>query len=87
MAKEKIKEYTNGEITVVWKPERCYHAKNCIHELPDVYNPNERPWIKIENATTEALQQQVKTCPSGALTYYMNNETKYERRDHSSSSY
>ncbi|MFK7807805.1 MAG: (4Fe-4S)-binding protein [Saprospiraceae bacterium] len=76
MEKEKIKEYTNGEITIVWKPGKCYHAGNCVKMLPKVYNPKERPWIKIENATTVELQNQVAECPSGALTYYMNDAEK-----------
>lgn len=73
------KEYTNGEITVVWQPEKCIHSKICIQMLPKVYRPNERPWIQIENGTTAALQEQVKKCPSGALTYYMNGGEKEER--------
>ena len=36
----------------------------------------ERPWIKIENATTEQLKNQINKCPSGALSYYMNKLEK-----------
>ena len=38
-------------------------------ELTNVYHPKERPWIKMENATTEELIAQIKKCPSGALSY------------------
>lgn len=69
---EKKKEYTNGEITIIWQPEICQHAGVCVRMLPQVYNPKERPWIKPMNATTEELIQQVNSCPSGALTYRMN---------------
>ena len=68
----KIKEYTNGEVTVIWKPELCKHAGICVKTLPEVYNPNEKPWIKAENGTTQALIDQINQCPSGALTYRMN---------------
>ena len=71
---EKIVEYTNGEITVVWKPDRCRHAGMCVKMLPEVYHPKERPWVKPENATTGQLIAQIGKCPSGALTYRMNNE-------------
>ena len=71
---DKKKEYSNGEITIVWQPEKCIHSGVCVQTLPKVYNPKERPWIKIENATTEELKDQVSKCPSGALSYYMNNE-------------
>ncbi len=70
------KEYSNGEITVTWRPDLCIHAGNCIQMLPDVYRPNERPWIRLENATTEELIKQIKCCPTGALSYLSNNESK-----------
>jgi uncharacterized Fe-S cluster protein YjdI len=70
---EKIKEYSNGEVTVVWKPRSCIHSEICIKGLPDVFQPTEKPWIKVEAASTEELINQVKQCPSGALSHYMNN--------------
>ena len=35
------KEYTNGEIVIVWQPELCTHAGICVKMLPQVYNPRE----------------------------------------------
>ena len=62
------KEYSNGEITIVWQPKLCIHSGVCVKTLPQVYNPQERPWIKPENATTRELLDQVAKCPSGALS-------------------
>jgi len=70
----KTKEYSNGEVTIVWKPESCIHSAICVKGLGDVFQPKERPWIKIDAASTEAIIKQVKACPSGALGYYMNGE-------------
>ena len=70
----KIKEYSNGEVTIVWKPDACIHSAICVDGLGDVFQPKEKPWIKIDAASTEALVKQVKACPSGALSYYMNGE-------------
>jgi len=39
-----------------------------------VFNPNEKPWIKMDGASTERIIEQVKKCPSGALSYFMNDE-------------
>ncbi|TRZ41872.1 (4Fe-4S)-binding protein [Robertkochia solimangrovi] len=64
----KTLEYSNGEITILWKPELCQHSGICVKTLPEVYNPKDRPWIKIENASSEALIDQVSKCPSGALS-------------------
>lgn len=74
MSKEIVKEYTNGDLTVVWKPAKCIHAGICVNTLPQVYDPKAKPWIKAENATIEELQAQINQCPSGALSYYMKGE-------------
>ncbi len=75
---EKVKEYSNGELTIVWKPNLCIHAAECVKRLPEVYNPKARPWINAENASTEALKEQIKACPSGALSYKMDTEEDQE---------
>ncbi len=63
-----LKEYSNGEVIIVWQPKKCTHSGVCVKTLPKVYNPKERPWIKPENASTEELITQVAKCPSGALS-------------------
>lgn len=73
---EKVIEYTNGEVTVIWKPEICQHAGICVKMLPLVYRPKERPWVRPEFATTAELIDQINHCPSGALTYRMNSDKK-----------
>ena len=70
------KEYSNGEITIVWKPKLCTHAGVCVRTLPEFYNPKASPWVKQENATSEALMNQIDKCPSGALSYYLNEKIK-----------
>lgn len=76
---EIVKEYTNGELTVVWKPKTCIHAGICVKTLPNVYKPNEKPWITAENASTQELKDQISKCPSGALSYYMNDADNPEQ--------
>ncbi|VAW20902.1 hypothetical protein MNBD_BACTEROID01-1584 [hydrothermal vent metagenome] len=82
---EKIKEYTNGEITILWEPAKCIHAGECVKALPKVYDPKAKPWIKIENATTDELKSQINKCPSAALSYKENKSedskiTTYETK-------
>lgn len=74
MPKETLK-YTNDEVTVVWKPKVCIHSTICWKGLLSVFNPKERPWIKMDGASTEQIIEQVRKCPSGALSYYLNAET------------
>lgn len=64
------KEYSNGEVVVTWQPEKCTHSGRCVRGLPQVFNPKKRPWIAIEQASSEQLVAQVKACPSAALGYY-----------------
>ncbi|NNE26440.1 MAG: hypothetical protein HKN09_06320 [Saprospiraceae bacterium] len=69
------KEYSNGEITVTWEPNKCIHSGNCVRGLSSVFKPNEKPWIKVENASSEEMMKVIDNCPSGALGYYKNAET------------
>ena len=70
--KEIVKEYSNGELTVVWKANKCIHSGICVKSLPNVYHPKEKPWIKPELASTQELKARINKCPSGALSFYMN---------------
>ena len=70
------KKYTNGEITVVWKPGTCIHSEICFNGLSSVFNPKKRPWINMDGAETERIAEQIKKCPSGALSFYYNDEEK-----------
>jgi uncharacterized Fe-S cluster protein YjdI len=72
--KEIIKRYTNGEVTVIWQPAKCIHSTICFRGLPEVFDPNKRPWVNAQGASTERIVAQVKDCPSGALSYFMNGE-------------
>ena len=65
-------EYSNKDITIVWQPKVCQHAAVCVKSLPNVYKPKGKPWITIENASTDELKTQISQCPSGALSFYEN---------------
>ncbi|MDF2456397.1 MAG: hypothetical protein K0R51_2390 [Cytophagaceae bacterium] len=75
------KKYTNGEMTIVWQPALCIHSRICWSNslgLPSVFKPMEKPWITMEGSTTERIIEQIKKCPSGALSFYFNNEVSKE---------
>jgi uncharacterized Fe-S cluster protein YjdI len=67
-------EYSNGEVTVVWKPKLCQHSTNCWKGLGSVFKPKEKPWIKVDGASSQEIIEQVKKCPSGALSFYLNKD-------------
>lgn len=70
------KKYTNGEVTIVWKPDMCIHSAICFRGLGEVFDPKKRPWVNPQGADTEKIVAQVKKCPSGALSYFMNEEAE-----------
>jgi len=63
------KTYTNGEITVIWKPRVCIHSGKCVQGLGPVFNVNARPWINMQGSGSDSMVKQVEQCPSGALSY------------------
>lgn len=74
--KEITKKYTNDDVTVVWKPDLCIHSKKCWKGLGEVFNPNRRPWIDINAASSADIMEQVEQCPSGALSYIKNDKAE-----------
>ena len=70
--------YSNKDITVVWRPKLCIHSTRCWKGLIEVFNPKERPWVKMEGADTNRIIAQVLECPSGALSYFRNGAKEEE---------
>jgi len=75
---QKTFKYSNNDITIIWQPDLCMHSTKCWKELIAVFNPKEKPWIKMDGAGTERIIEQVKRCPSGALSFIMNEEQNHE---------
>lgn len=70
------KHYSNGEVTIVWQPALCTHSTVCwkgATGLREVFHPQTRPWITPEGSSTGKIVEQVKKCPSGALSFFMND--------------
>jgi uncharacterized Fe-S cluster protein YjdI len=61
------KEYATEEIVVEWEPRLCYHSQNCVRSLPQVFDDSRRPWVKVDAASADEVEDAVARCPSGAL--------------------
>ncbi|MBS1722159.1 MAG: (4Fe-4S)-binding protein [Armatimonadetes bacterium] len=61
-------EYTRDGVTVVWRPDVCQHSGICALGLPAVFNPFVHPWINMDGAELEQIVEQVRQCPSGAIS-------------------
>jgi len=76
---EKILSYSTEEIKVTWDLKRCIHAEECVHGLPNVFDPNKKPWIQPQHAAVDELTGVIKRCPTGALHYQLMSEDKEEQ--------
>ena len=56
--KDITKEYTNGDVTIVWQSAKCTHSGNCVRNNPEVFKPKEKPWITPENSETEKIRRE-----------------------------
>ena len=67
--KSKPRSYKGAGITVSYDARRCIHAAECVHGLPEVFDPERRPWIEPDGASPEQVAAVVKACPTGALEF------------------
>lgn len=70
--------YSNGDNVVLWRPKRCIHSGICVRGLGTVFDVTRRHWIDILAATSDEIVAQVEKCPSGALTWENEPESRIE---------
>jgi uncharacterized Fe-S cluster protein YjdI len=75
------RRYKNDEITVYWKPTACIHASYCYRELIEVFDPSRRPWVDMNGSTTSRIIEVVNLCPTEALAWKWNDDTKNDSVD------
>ncbi len=72
--------YKGEKITIHDNRGICAHAGRCTDGLAAVFHLREEPWIYPNSADAEAIIATINQCPSGALSYSVNEE---EHRDRS----
>jgi CDGSH-type Zn-finger protein/uncharacterized Fe-S cluster protein YjdI len=66
---DSIHTYESDDITVSYDVDRCIHAAECVRGLPNVFDPERRPWIDPDQAEAGAIADVIRQCPTGALQY------------------
>ena len=46
-----------------------YPLRELIRSLPSVFDTKARPWVNIDGAERDQIEEVVNTCPSGALKF------------------
>jgi CDGSH-type Zn-finger protein len=73
--------YEGKEITIHDNRKICAHAAICTDKLNSVFKYGQEPWIDPDGAKTEETINTIKECPSGALSYTINDgEHKDQQR-------
>ena len=72
--KNPIQEYKTDAIIVRFDPRVCIHSGVCVRGLRAVFDVEKRPWVNVEGASAEAIAEQIKRCPSGALSFELRKK-------------
>lgn len=67
-------QFSNSDITITYQPRMCTNAGRCAKELSDVFQTSVIPWIDLDGAPYQKIIDQVKKCPSGALTFQLHQK-------------
>jgi uncharacterized Fe-S cluster protein YjdI len=63
------RSYGDAGFRVLWDATRCIHTGICLRRLPEVFDVNARPWVRLDGASEEAVAEAIRACPTGALRY------------------
>ncbi|MGL1889458.1 MAG: CDGSH iron-sulfur domain-containing protein [Reichenbachiella sp.] len=61
--------YQGKKVTIHDNRGVCAHAGRCTDGLPSVFHLKEEPWIYADSASAEEIIDTINKCPSGALSY------------------
>lgn len=66
---DKTYTYDGDDLTVTYDLTRCIHAAECVRGLPEVFDPDRKPWVNPDAASADAVAEVIHRCPTGALHY------------------
>ena len=76
--KEIIQKYKGKQITIIFNRSICAGAGLCVRNFPKIYKNASENWIFPDEESIEEVKKSIKTCPSGALSYELQNDNSRE---------
>jgi CDGSH-type Zn-finger protein len=76
---DKLENHEGNGITIHDNRGLCAHAGRCTDGLPVVFRLGKEPWIAASGADAETIARTIQQCPSGALSYSINDELYRDR--------
>ena len=83
-SKDRLDTYQGKKITIHDNRSICAHAGYCTDGLPSVFRLREDPFVDPDGAGIEEIIDIVKQCPSGALTYTLEDDSDTRTIDETS---
>jgi CDGSH-type Zn-finger protein len=77
---DRVDPYEGHDITILDNRGICQHAGFCTDNLPSVFKLHQEPWIDPDAAPGTVIANQIRQCPSGALSHSHDDSIKRETK-------
>lgn len=71
---DRMETFRGKNITIHSNRGVCCHVAHCVELLPEVFRKGKQPRIDPDAAKPEEIAKLIRMCPSGALSYTMDNK-------------
>lgn len=76
VSKDRLDTYQGKKIIIHDNRSICAHAGYCTDGLPKVFRHREGPFVDPDGADIETIIDIINQCPSGALSYTLEDESE-----------
>lgn len=75
MSKKPIHFFSGDKMDVSWDERLCIHIAECGQAKDDIFIAGRDPWCIPDLALSDAVEEIIKRCPSGALSFAYKDGT------------
>jgi CDGSH-type Zn-finger protein len=79
--RDRLITYEGAEISITYNPRLCSHAAECARIAGHIFNSTAKPWVELDNGTTDEVKSVVAACPSGAFALASGDHIMPERAE------